>query len=309
MLATGPRYYAEQQRLSALAVRQLRRTSDVTEVLRLLSVYQATAALLALEHGANALNEQDIPTEGAQVVPAAFTVSPAAPSVLDDVETDFQFKQIVSTLVSDAGRSAMGVFTTSRAEEIGSVRVLTPPSCARCAILAGRWYRWSEAFQRHPRCDCQMLPASRGSALWDPHQANDRGEIGSYRTMPDGSKRFEPGLSKAQQKAIDEGADIAQVVNASRGMQTINFAGRRVQVTTEGTTSRGIAYSRLTQRGGSAQVEAGFATRITRNGRETRRVTQTVARAPRLSPEAIYHVADGDRELAIQLLRANGYIL
>lgn len=295
MLETAPRYYEEQQALSALAARQLRRSSNIAEVLRLLSVYQANAALLALEHGSNALREQGISTAGATVVPAAFTVLPSAPSVLSDAKSDYQFAQIVSTLVSDSGRSAMGAFTATRTREVGSIRVLTPPSCSRCAILAGRWYRWSEGFQRHPRCDCQILPGGREAVTYDPLKAFDRGEITD--------------LTKAQGEAIEAGADIHQVVNASRGMQTVNFAGRRVQITTEGTTSRGLAFDALARRGGSVRVDAGFATRITSSGPESRLVTQTVARAPRLSPEAIYRVADGDRDTAIRLLRANGYIL
>lgn len=295
MLATGPRYYAEQQNLTATAVRQLRRTGTVAEALRMLAVYQATAALTALQYGTEALAEQDISDNGAQVVPEAFTVTPGAPSVLDDVETRFQFDRIVATLVADSGRSAMGAFSASRTQEVGNIRVLTPPSCSRCAVLAGRWYRWSDGFQRHPKCDCQMLPGTQAAAKWDPHAAYERGEITD--------------LTKGQRQAIDDGADIAQVVNSRRGMQAVNFAGRRVQVTTEGTTSRGLAFKALSQRGGSLRVDAGFATRLTRNGPETRRITQTVARAPRLSPDAIYRVADGDRDTALRLLRANAYIL
>lgn len=260
MLATAPRYYAEQQQLSALAVQQLRRRDDVTSVLRLLAVYQATAALLALETGTAALEEQGISSAGASVLTTAFTVVPSAPSVLSDVQTDLQFSRIVASLVGDAGRSAMGVFTASRTVEVGHVRVLTPPSCPRCAILAGRWYRWSDGFQRHPNCDCQMLPGTKDVGLYDPYGAYERGEI--------------TGLTRAQQAAIDEGADIGQVVNASRGMQTIDFGGRRVQVTREGTTVRGSG-----------------------------------SKTPRLTPEAIYRVADGDRGVAVQLLQANGYIL
>lgn len=286
MLATAPRYYAEQQHLTALAVQQLRRSDDITSVLRQLAVYQATAALLAVETGTAALEEQQIPAGGATVLTTAFTVATGAPSVLSDVQTDLQFSRIVATLVSDAGRSAMGVYTATRTEEIGHVRVLTPPSCPRCAILAGRWYRWSDGFQRHPNCDCQMLPGTKDVGLYDPYGAYDKGQIGSFRTMPDGSKRFENGLTQAQRAAIDEGADINQVVNARRGMQTIDFGGRRVQVTREGTTARGLAYRALSERGGSAN-----------------------ARAPRLTPEAIYRVADGDRDVAVRLLRINGYIL
>lgn len=308
MLRTGSRYYVEQQRLSALAVRQLRRTSDVTQALTLLTIYQATAARLAVESGAEALVEQGLDPAGANVAPEAFTVIPGAPSVLDDVTTNREFDRIVAGLVADAGRSAMGAFTASRQETYGNIRQLTPPSCARCAILAGRWYRWSDGFQRHPGCDCVMIPAPRSASLPDPNAAFERGEIGSYRTLPDGSQRFESGLSRRQARAIEDGADISQVVNARRGMQTVNFAGRRIQVTTEGTTSRGFAFDRLIARGGSRRVDAGFATRVTRNGRETRRVSRTVARAPRLSPEAIYRIAGESREEAIRLLRINGYI-
>ena len=295
VLATAPRYYAEQQHLTALAVRQIRRASTTPEALRMLAVYQASAAMLALEYGPAALAEQDIADDGAQVAPSAFTVTPSAPSVLDDVDNHAQLDRIVATLVGDSGRSAMGVFTASRTQEVGSIRVLTPPSCSRCAILAGRWYRWSEGFQRHPRCDCQMLPGARSAATWDPYQAYERGQITD--------------LTVAQRQAIDDGADIGQVVNASRGLQTVSFAGRRVQVTTEGTTSRGLAFDALSQRGGARKVDAGFATRRTASGSEQRRVTQTVARAPRLSPEAIYNISEGDRDTALRLLRANGYIL
>lgn len=298
MLATAPRYYAQQQHLSALAVQQIMRGGDIAEVLRLLAVYQSTAALLALEHGTAALDEQNISSDGAAVIPTAFTVTPTAPSVLSDADSKVQFAQIVSTLVSDAGRSAMGAFTASRHASVGHIRVLTAPSCARCAILAGRFYRWSDGFQRHPRCDCQMLPGTNSVGRYNPRGAYERGQIGSYRTMPDGTRRFEGGLSKAQRSAIDEGADINQVVNASRGLQTINFAGRRVQVTLEGTTSRGLAFSALSKRGTTTRNYLGANGSVTRN----------VAAAPRLSPEAIYRISNDDRALAVRLLRLNGYL-
>ena len=125
--------------------------------------------------------------------------------------------------------------------------------------------------------------------------------------MPDGTRRFESDVTRAQAKAIEDGADIGQVINARRGTQIVNFGGRLIQVTTEGTTSRGLAFRVLSQRG-TTTVDAGFADRITRAGRETRRVTQTVARAPRLTPESIYRLAGNDRQEAIRLLKAHGYI-
>src|SRR5690554_3698273 len=63
-------------------------------------------------------------------------------------------ERIVATQVADAGRVATGVEIAAR-PRVGYVRMLNPPSCSRCVILAGRWYRYSAGFQGHPRC----LPA------------------------------------------------------------------------------------------------------------------------------------------------------
>lgn len=59
---------------------------------------------------------------------------------------------IVRTQVADAGRVADQVALVARPAASGYVRLLVQPSCSRCAILAGRWYRYSAGFQRHPRC-------------------------------------------------------------------------------------------------------------------------------------------------------------
>lgn len=58
---------------------------------------------------------------------------------------------IMHTEVADAARAAtgIGVVATPR---VGYVRMLTLPSCARCVILAGRFYRYSSGFARHPNC-------------------------------------------------------------------------------------------------------------------------------------------------------------
>lgn len=57
----------------------------------------------------------------------------------------------VQTALSDTGRQgeslAMGVRSVG-----GYVRMLNPPSCSRCAILAGAWYRKNDGFARHPGC-------------------------------------------------------------------------------------------------------------------------------------------------------------
>lgn len=58
---------------------------------------------------------------------------------------------LTMTTVQDAGRLAVSAGMLARPHVQGYVRALTPPSCSRCAILAGRWYRVSTGFQRHPR--------------------------------------------------------------------------------------------------------------------------------------------------------------
>jgi hypothetical protein len=64
------------------------------------------------------------------------------------------------TQVADAARAAEGVSITAseptdrtgKKVEVGWIRVLNPPSCSRCVLLAGRFYRWNEGFERHPNC-------------------------------------------------------------------------------------------------------------------------------------------------------------
>lgn len=57
---------------------------------------------------------------------------------------------LTMTTVQDAGRLAVSAGIIARPHVAGYVRALTPPSCSRCAILAGRWYRYSAGFARHP---------------------------------------------------------------------------------------------------------------------------------------------------------------
>jgi hypothetical protein len=67
----------------------------------------------------------------------------------------FTAELIVRTQVADAGRVADGVALAARPELTGWVRMLSLPSCSRCILLAGRWYRYDAGFPRHPAC----LPA------------------------------------------------------------------------------------------------------------------------------------------------------
>jgi hypothetical protein len=205
---------------------------------------------------------------------------------------------IVRTQVADAGRVADQVALVGHAN-VGYVRMLVGRSCSRCVVLAGRRYRWNAGFLRHPRCDCVHVPAAEDHA--DEIRTNPAAYFDSLsRTQQD--KAF----TKAGAQAIRDGADIGQVVNARRGafglapagarlsaeelralrggrevgrLETRNVFGRDLFITTEGTTTRGVAGRRLG------------------------------ARAPRLMPESIYQIAGNDREEAIRLLRRNGYLL
>jgi hypothetical protein len=79
-------------------------------------------------------------------------------------------------------------------------------------------------------------------------------------------------FGEAGAKAIDDGANIYSVVNARKSMDKVEMFGRTVQVTYTGTGSR------------------------------------KKKRPPRLMPEEIYRLADGDRNHAIRLLYKNGYL-
>jgi hypothetical protein len=124
-------------------------------------------------------------------------------------------KLVVQSELADAERGATGVATTARPNLRGHVRYLNPPACGRCTVLAGRTYRWSEGFARHDRCDCRMIPVGDDvpdGLIADPMEAYRKGLV--------------HGLSEADRKAIDDGADITRVVNVRRDKAGLKKAGR-----------------------------------------------------------------------------------
>lgn len=137
------------------------------------------------------------------------------------------------TETADAGRTAAA--SAGVAHRVGGyVRALRAPSCARCAILAGRWYRYSAGFDRHPHCDCVNVPAE-----------NDIGAELVTDTLAAVRAGNVNGLTRAERQAIDLGADPSQLINARSGMTTA-ADGRRY--TTAGTTGRGVAGARILAR-------------------------------------------------------------
>ncbi|MFD9905624.1 hypothetical protein [Streptomyces sp. NPDC059063] len=191
-------------------------------------------------------------------------------------------EMVTRSLIADAGRIADMAGMIARPRVVSYVRVVELPACARCIILAGREYSLSEGFLRHPRCDCTMAPKRPGDS-WVPALPEDLAA-----QMTEGQMRRAFGEAGAQ--AIADGADVAQVVNARRGMTTAARYRRTVQATTEGTTRRGLYGSRR------SKFEKIPGSRYAR------------ATSPRLMPEEIYRLADGDRAHAIRLLRRNGYL-
>jgi hypothetical protein len=198
-----------------------------------------------------------------------------------------ELDMITRTQVADAGRTADGVAITARPEVAGYTRVLVGKSCSRCVILAGRWYRWNTGFKRHPRCDCRHVPTMEDMS-------------GDVRTGPRAyfdslsADEQDKTFGKAGAQAVRDGAELSQVVNARRGMQTASVFGRDVLLTTEGTTTRGLAGQRLGARRSG----------VKRDGGRYRSAVRV-----RLMPEQIYAEANGDRTEAIRLLKLHGYLL
>jgi hypothetical protein len=113
---------------------------------------------------------------------------------------------IAQTQVADAGRAAEQVAIAAR-PRVGFVRMVSAPCCSRCAILAGRWYRYNAGFARHPRCHCRAIPAAEdaaGALTTSPTELFGRGQITD--------------LSAADRRAVELGSDLSRVVNAHRGM-------------------------------------------------------------------------------------------
>lgn len=166
--------------------------------------------------------------------------------------------RIVRTEVADTGRLADGAALAARPSVGGYVRMLQAPSCPRCAILAGRWYRWSAGFDRHPLCDCVHIPANESGGqdmTVDPMTAFRAGQI--------------HGLTRAQTKALEDGADMSRLINVHRKNATYTAGGRHM---TRELTGRGR-----------------------RRG------------APRPTPEQIYRDATS-RDDAVRLLKRFAYI-
>lgn len=292
-LAQARSHFERQRQITASALLAVRRLfahhRPLTEVVATVSAYQYASATASSQAVAGMADSTVPLTDAAAFAgvsshgfplyePIVATIDRFVPAPAEALPANWwreteafmgALEQLIASEVQDAGRSASQVEFVDRPEWTNYVRMLTPPSCARCAILAGRIYRDLDAFQRHPNCDCVMVPVESWQA------AHDEGLVASPdQAFAAGQVR---GLSEADAQAITDGADMAQVVNAAQGIKTVSLFGRRVKATTTGTTRR-AAWRR-----------------------------QNPTRLVRLRPESLYEIAT-DREDAIRLLRLYGYI-
>lgn len=194
-----------------------------------------------------------------------------------------QLGRLVVTQVADAARQASSVGMVQDRSVSGYRRQLSPPSCARCAVLAGKWYRWNQGFQRHPSCQCVHVPA-----------VGPKADVAGLETFdPDAYFRsLDPAVqdrifTKAGAEAIRDGADLGQVVNARRGMRSTSAYGSTVSTTTVGTRSPGVRNTSFLR---AMRGETGPQTNV------------------RLMPEQIYRDANGNRDEAVRLLGRFGYL-
>jgi hypothetical protein len=320
-LRSAETHYQERAALAALVGRRVRQlwarvpASDVNawrslheRAAGLVVAGQYAAARSAEEYVAGALAEQGsrVPTE-ARVAAAGFAgmangpvtvpelidlpriqaltaIGQGAPAGEALVAAGARLQTYAVSLVQDAGRQADSVAIAVR-PKTGYRRMVNPPCCADCAILAGKWFKYNTGFERHPNCDCQHIPAAEdapGNVSTDPDVLFGSGQV--------------TGLSEAERQAVADGADPAQVVNARRGRTADKM------FTTEGTTRRGVASRRI------RESRPGVPEQVRNAGRRGYIENYQERRVVRPTPDAIYKYAES-RDDALELLRRNGYIL
>lgn len=302
-LAQARKHYEGQRRVGAAAVAALRRLfvgnprPTVPQIAATASGYQFASAALSARTIAGFADDSRAQTVAQAFMgvssygfpltePIIATIDQRVPAPVEPVPDPWwndaqafmaDLERLFLSEIADAGRTASQVEFVSRPEWQNYVRMLNPPSCPRCAILAGRIYRDLEAFDRHPGCDCVMVPVQ------DWQEAHDNGLVSSFEDAFKAGNVH--GLSKADAQAIRDGATPHEVVNATRGLSAPGITaglrtevfGRKVKATTEGTTKR------------------------------ARWRKKNPTRLVRLRPESIYQFAT-DREDAIRLLKLYGYI-
>ncbi len=283
-LQSANAHYRTQRELArkALAAARAGRNGSLDRLVAVMVAYQVAVATDAATAVPLMLAEQGIDTTSdAQPQPRALAATASDGRDLGGLMeyaqstevTSAMFDMIVLTQLSDAARGSSIVAQAVRPASTGYVRMLEGGSCSRCVVLAGKFYRTNQGFQRHPKCDCRHIPSSEDVA--DDLRTDPRAYFRSL-TESEQDKAF----TKAGAAVIREGADISKVVNARRGMSTAQTAtGRRRLVRTD-------VY-----------------------GRPLYTTTAGARRgAVRLMPESIVELAGGDRIELLRLLKSHGYL-
>jgi hypothetical protein len=243
--------YREQQRITGLTATSVRRlwrrlgadfTSDWArvgpQVLTVVERGRAAAVTAALPYTAAVLAEtgQTANPKG-ELIPDGFLVSaPDGRTVVDVLEGGvISARQAVGaglatqaaleiggtrllgdvlTMLADTRRQVYHADIISRPRLAGYARMLNAPSCSRCVVLAGKWFRWNQGFQRHPRCDCIHVPASEnvaGDIRTDPYAY--------FRSLS--REQQDKVFTKSGARAIRDGADMYRVENVRlRGLSS-----------------------------------------------------------------------------------------
>lgn len=207
----------------------------------------------------------------------------------------FQLQRMAASEVADAGRGAAGVAMVANRTVTGYVRMVRSGACARCAILTGRWYRYNADFARHRRCQCYGAPATEAR----PGRHLNPMSFFNGLSRAEQDRRFTIGGAEA----IRSGADIYKVVNASRGVQTLDAYGQKVVATLEGTTRRGEFFQQMRR-----EAEQRTGQRFARTGADVEQgLPRFQLRTPRLTPGEIYRLSE-DRDELIRMLKRFGYL-
>lgn len=234
-------FYTLLQRLQVVAVASGRRAWSrmgpdfdpswqriAPQLVQVTAAAQLAAATAAAQYVPAVLDEQEIPSAAeARIRPAAFAGVAWDGRPLDTLlEGAVRAAKIgargadggdalamgqrwldmaLQTVITDAARDMTAAEIAVRPQVTSWVRMLNPPSCSRCAVLAGVVYEWNKPNPRHPRCDCFTLPTTvaKGTPL-----LTDAGELYRRGLITD--------LSKAQRQQIDGGANLTRVLNQSR---------------------------------------------------------------------------------------------
>lgn len=121
---------------------------------------------------------------------------------------------LVQTAVADAARQAAAAQGVATANTVATWYE-PPPYCQRCAVLIGKRVKPGTQFRRHPRCDGQVSHLSERD----------------HRAIPGVEVEDITDLSIAQRKAIADGADMNQVINAGRSIRPGRSADRGQRLT------------------------------------------------------------------------------